>query len=186
MECRWCGGTGKHQGDGPDECEHCLGTGETATPPGTPLRNVLSDKTCLELAHHFVTRRGTNAPAEFDAWLAGFVQTVAVQASGQQLEEGMLSQLVAYWEDPRRDETLGEFIQRVAQCANEALAAAAEGGCPPIDPATLNVGDRIRRRPCGYSCEVEQLTEDRAKVLVRDFNRRMWVKMTTIVRAWRR
>lgn len=55
---------------------------------------------------------------------------------------------------------------------------------PLIDPAKVNAGRDIRRRPGGRGCSVERLSQDRRKVLVRDNGRCFWVRMDTLVRDW--
>ena len=121
MQCTWCGGNGKHLGTEADvqSCEHCLGFGAAADPPGTPLRQVLSEDACSDLCETFICRPAdANRSADaFASWLRSFVQSVAQQSSGRRLPEQLEMSLAEYWLNPVRDETLGEFIQRIAQCA---------------------------------------------------------------------
>lgn len=121
MQCRWCGGNGKHRGTEThtESCEHCLGFGETADPPGTALRQVLADDVCSRFGKAFINRPDeANSSADaFESWLRSFAQDVAQQSAGRRLSAQMEVSLAEYWLNPTRDETLGEFIQRIAQCA---------------------------------------------------------------------
>ncbi len=55
---------------------------------------------------------------------------------------------------------------------------------PRIDPALVAPGGQIQRRPYGRVCRVDKVSEDRAKVLVRDGGTSVWVNMSTLVKKW--
>ena len=55
---------------------------------------------------------------------------------------------------------------------------------PRIDPETVKSRRQVQRRPCGRFCTVEQVNEDRSKVLVRDGSTSVWVNMSTLVDKW--
>lgn len=112
MKCRWCGGGGGECGCGTGRCEHCDGTGELTDPPyGAVIRNVLPEADVQALAGEWCDR----ARSERD--MAAFVQAVAQRAAKRALPASVVRVFVEYWEEGTRDETLGEFIQRVAQYA---------------------------------------------------------------------
>lgn len=114
MKCRSCGGGGGECGCGTGRCDHCQGTGVMADPPyGAPvLRHVLQQTDEAELARYWCGRARLG-----DCGQAKFVQLIAQRATGRALPAAAVHSFVAYWDDERRDDNLGEYIQRVAQYA---------------------------------------------------------------------
>ena len=106
MKCRWCDGTGRW---GEYPCEVCGGLGMTTDPPfysgkRTP---VLSNDAVKYFATLFFDR-------EREMELGEWFDMVAVNTTGQHLPDQDRIEITGYWMADRRDETLGEVINRVA------------------------------------------------------------------------
>ena len=55
---------------------------------------------------------------------------------------------------------------------------------PRIDPAEVQPGVAVQRRPFGRSCTVAKVNADRSKVLVRDGHTSVWLNMGTLLTDW--
>ena len=107
-----------------DRCPQCDGAGEVNAPPyndGSQAK--LPEEMMKELANAATLLRCID-----DAVL---VQAVANQAAKIVLPQEIVDTYVAYWADPNRDATLGEYIMQIAQSAEElALATYGDLGNP--------------------------------------------------------
>ena len=123
MICKWCKGNGRHTGkEGhKDACEHCCGFGKTAHRPGGKLRNVLHKREVKVFSDIYLNAIERRDRDKFDNWFKEYVQSIAIAKIKLRLDDKTLNKLVKYWFNPRRDETFGEFIQRVAQVSYDYL-----------------------------------------------------------------
>lgn len=105
MHCRWCNGTGDECGCGHGYCAHCCGEGAVADSPFNMPQHLqmLHPRNVNEFAERFGS---TSLPA--------FIQQVAEYASGESLSQQDTDVFVQYWGNPKRDCTLGEFINEIA------------------------------------------------------------------------
>lgn len=55
---------------------------------------------------------------------------------------------------------------------------------PRIDPSAVTVGQQVQRRPYGRICTVSEVPQDRAKVLIKDGRRSIWMNMSTLIKDW--
>jgi hypothetical protein len=116
--CRWCGGTGGECGCGGGVCAHCGGSGRTVpTPFGTRPESILPYKVVSEIANGW-------AVGKTDDWLESQRKFVRVVEScvlvrlnsdaRSVLDDDEVEVFVEFWENPYRDNTLGEFINLIA------------------------------------------------------------------------
>lgn len=103
-----------------DTCPACMGSGSISLPPfndGSKAK-IARDKVS-ELAKAGTLLRCIGEPM--------FVAAVANQAAHITLPDEMVLTYVAYWSDSARDVNLGQYIQQIAQSAEE-LAMQVFGG----------------------------------------------------------
>ena len=109
MKCRWCKGTYEECGCGEGYCDHC-NNGETTDPPYGPL--VLMDKTkfCRTIPDQFFVdicdfyKRTCHEQIEY---VSHYV------FNEQLLTDEEIANFKAYWDDPYRDECIGEVLVRI-------------------------------------------------------------------------
>lgn len=53
-----------------------------------------------------------------------------------------------------------------------------------IDARAVREGLCVRRRPCGRSCTIDRVSDDRQKVLIHDHGHRFWLRVDTLVKDW--
>lgn len=105
-------------------CPNCHGGGEVSVPPYNIADKVqMSCEKMKELAD-----AGTLLRCVGDMM---FVQAVANQAARIVLPDSVAETYSAYWSDPERDATLGDYIMQIAQSAEElALSTYGDLGNP--------------------------------------------------------
>ena len=116
MICRWCNGANIECGCGYGYCAHC-NNGETANPPfganGVPVVLTNADRSAIwEISDNDCHK---------------VIENVSIILVGKQLlspEE--LTKFVEYWDNPYRDETIGEVTDRVAWLVNQKRLSAGE------------------------------------------------------------
>lgn len=107
MICKWCKGTCKECGCGEGYCAHCFG-GETADPPYGPQRYLNADD---QVTNAIDGLFDFHNPDWFRNACFGICYRLA---PGIVLEEDEFKLFKDYWDNPWRDETVGDTIQRVA------------------------------------------------------------------------
>lgn len=119
MICRWCSGNGKHCGSAisKETCEHCLGYGKTANRPGGPLRNVLTVAQVNKFCDKWIESPKRVKKETFPQFQIDWIQSIAKKTANIKFDKKYLNKIINYWNNPRRDETIGEYIQRIGQLA---------------------------------------------------------------------
>lgn len=107
MICKWCKGTYKECGCGLGHCAHCF-NGEAADPPYGPQRYLNED----DLVTNDTT--GIFNMQEPDWFRSGCFNICYRLAPEIVFEEDEFKLFRDYWDNPWRDETVGDTIQRVA------------------------------------------------------------------------
>lgn len=98
--------------ENPNECPHCNGSGTVNLPPyndGSEAK--ISKEKVSELCSAATLLRCIGDPIH--------IQAVANQAAKITLPEDIVATYDAYWGDPHRDVTLGEYTRQIAQTAEE-------------------------------------------------------------------
>lgn len=119
MKCKWCGGNGKHSGSIISEeiCEHCQGHGKTANRPGGSLRNILTMDQVDKFCDRWIDSSERVNEETFYQFQIDWIQSIAKEVANVKFDKKYLNKIINYWNNPRRDETIGEYIQRIAQLA---------------------------------------------------------------------
>lgn len=110
MDCRWCKASGGECGCGYGYCAHCGGSGQQTEPPFGHL-----DRSCVDSAvvHYWAEVYHDTSNLE----LKSFVDSVAIAVCGNPLADEDTQTLVDYWNEPYRDENLGDWITRIGMRA---------------------------------------------------------------------
>lgn len=116
MICKWCNGTNEECGCGYGYCAHC-DNGEVTNPPfgPYPIPDILTQN----------ERDKIWEIADNDCHKV--IENVSIVIAGKQiLSDDELKQALDYWDNPYRDETIGEVTNRVAWLVNQKRLSAGE------------------------------------------------------------
>ncbi len=109
--CHVCGGTGEECGCGQGYCTHCNRTGFLAMAPFES--DFTFEYEVDQELMKFWAGRFDQYSARFNKTVLDFVQDCALASSGKFLPLEEATAFLDFWDNPSRNSTLGEFIERI-------------------------------------------------------------------------